>query len=162
VLRLPGPRWCWNGDHICHHLLSVLAPIPVAQSAPALAFFAFLRNLALVRKQIPVVIRSDDLNFGQIWGVTIGGTVLQNQLTQRLPLAFLAKFPGGVQIAFEVIPSIRNLPQPLKDEVCHAFAGSLQVLWNVLAGICGAGFLVSFFDEATSTSHLGRCRMWER
>ncbi|KAJ7167213.1 major facilitator superfamily domain-containing protein [Mycena crocata] len=103
----------------------VLAPIPVSQSAPALAFFTFLRNFAL------------------IWGVTIGGTVLQNELTARLPSAFLAKFPGGTQIAFAIIPSIRDLPQPLKDEVRHAFAGSLHVLWNVLAGISGIGLLFS-------------------
>ncbi|KAJ7141915.1 major facilitator superfamily domain-containing protein [Mycena crocata] len=105
----------------------VLAPIPVSQSATALAFFTFLRNFAL------------------IWGVTIGGTVLQNELTTRLPAAFLAKYPGGTQIAFEVIPSIRDLPQPLKDEVRQAFAGSLQVLWNVLAGISGLGLLASLF-----------------
>ncbi|KAJ7641535.1 iron permease [Roridomyces roridus] len=103
----------------------VLAPIPVSQSAPALALFTFLRNFAL------------------IWGVTIGGTVLQNQLVHRLPSAFLAQFPGGTQIAFEVIPSIKSLPQPLKDQVRHAFAGSLQVLWNVLAGISGLGLLIS-------------------
>ncbi|KAJ6572152.1 iron permease [Mycena capillaripes] len=105
----------------------VLAPIPVSQNAPALAFFTFLRNFAL------------------IWGVTIGGTVLQNELTMRLPPAFLAQFPGGTQIVFEVIPSIRDLPQPLKNDVRHAFAGSLQVLWNVLAGISGLGLLVSLF-----------------
>ncbi|KAJ6454453.1 iron permease [Mycena vitilis] len=102
-----------------------LAPVPVSQSAAALAFFAFLRNFAL------------------IWGVTIGGTVLQNELSTRLPADFLAQFPGGTQIAFEVIPSIGNLPQPLKDEVRHAFAESLQVLWNVVAGISGLGLLVS-------------------
>jgi len=106
----------------------VLAPIPVSQSAPALAFFTFLRNFAL------------------IWGVTIGGTVIQNELTTRLSPDFLARFPGdGTQIAFEVIPSIRNLPQPLKDEVRHAFARSLQVLWKVLAGISGLGLLSSLF-----------------
>ncbi|KAJ7641556.1 iron permease [Roridomyces roridus] len=103
----------------------VLAPVPVSQSAPALAFFTFLRNFAL------------------IWGVTIGGTVLQNQLVHRLPSTFLALFPGGTQIAFEVIPSIKTLPQPLKDQVRHAFAGSLRVLWNVLAGISGLGLLTS-------------------
>ncbi|KAJ7210523.1 iron permease [Mycena pura] len=105
----------------------VLAPIPVEQSAPALAFFTFLRNFAL------------------IWGVTIGGTVLQNELATRLPPAFLAQLPGhgGTQIAFQVIPSIRGLPVPLKDEVRHAFAGSLRVLWNVLVGVSGAGLLAS-------------------
>ncbi|KAJ6454539.1 major facilitator superfamily domain-containing protein [Mycena vitilis] len=104
-----------------------LAPIPVSLNAPALAFFTFSRNFAL------------------IWGTTIGGTVLQNQLTARLPTDFLAQFPGGTQISFEVIPSIRNLPQPLKDEVRRAFAGSLRVLWNVAAGISGLGLLVGLF-----------------
>ncbi|KAJ7641547.1 major facilitator superfamily domain-containing protein [Roridomyces roridus] len=103
----------------------VLAPIPVSQAAPALAFFTFLRNFAL------------------IWGITIGGTVVQNQLIHRLPSAFLAQFPGGTQIAFEIIPSIKSLPQPLKDQVRHAFAGSLQVLWNVIAGVSGLGLLIS-------------------
>ncbi|KAJ7641541.1 major facilitator superfamily domain-containing protein [Roridomyces roridus] len=105
----------------------VLAPIPVYQSTAALAFFTFVRN------------------FASIWGITIGGTVLQNQLVKRLPSTFLTQFPGGThtQIAFEVIPSIRNLPQPLKDQVRHAFAGSLQVLWNVLAGIAGLGLVAS-------------------
>lgn len=34
----------------------VLAPIPVNQSAPALAFFTFLRNFALVRTSPPVLV----------------------------------------------------------------------------------------------------------
>ncbi|KAJ7050334.1 major facilitator superfamily domain-containing protein [Mycena amicta] len=111
----------------------VLAPIPVTQSAPALAFFVFLRNFAL------------------IWGVTIGGTIVQNRLSTNLPADFLAKFPSsgsGAEIAFEVIPRIRDLPQPLKDEVRSAFAKAFQVVWNTLAGLGGLGLLVSFGMKA--------------
>ncbi|KAF7289732.1 Iron permease [Mycena indigotica] len=113
----------------------VLAPIPVTQSAPALAFFVFLRNFAL------------------IWGVTIGGTIVQNQLASHLPPDFLARFPSssgshGAEIAFEVIPRIRHLPQPLKDQVRAAFAQAFQVVWNTLAGLGGLGLLVSFAMKA--------------
>ncbi|KAF7290104.1 Iron permease [Mycena chlorophos] len=108
----------------------VLAPIPVKQSAPALAFFVFLRNFAL------------------IWGVTIGGTILQNRLAKELPPSFLAQFPSssstGTELAFEVIPLIKTLPEPLRTEVRTAFAKSFSVVWYTLAGIGGLGIIVSF------------------
>ncbi|KAJ7359467.1 hypothetical protein DFH08DRAFT_686256 [Mycena albidolilacea] len=62
----------------------------------------------------------------RIWGVTIGGTVLQNELTARLPPAFLADH------------------SKIKCGMHLLGPGSLQVLWNVLAGIGSLGLLVSF------------------
>ncbi|VDC06977.1 unnamed protein product [Peniophora sp. CBMAI 1063] len=105
----------------------VLAPIPVTKSTPALAFHTFLRN------------------FAQVWGVTIGGAVLQNELHKRLPSAFLSQFPQGSEVAFAIIPTIPVLEQPLKDEVRNAFAGSTQVVWQVLAGIGGIGLIAGLF-----------------
>ncbi|KAJ7163070.1 iron permease [Mycena filopes] len=104
----------------------VLAPIPVEKNAPALAFFVFLRNFAL------------------IWGVTVAGSILQNRLSSNLPAAFVEKFPGGSQIALEIIPFIPSLEQPLRDEVRHAFAKAFQVMWFALAGVACFGFLSSF------------------
>ncbi|KAJ7218461.1 major facilitator superfamily domain-containing protein [Mycena pura] len=103
----------------------VLAPISVEQNAPALAFFVFLRNFAL------------------IYGVTIGGSILQNQLSSNLPATFVQKFPGGTQIAFEIIPFIPSIEQPLRDQVRHAFAKAFQVMWAALAGVACFGFLAS-------------------
>ena len=74
----------------------------------------------------------------------MGGAVLQNELHKRLPSDFLAQFPQGAEVAFSAIPLIRDLSQPLKDEVRNAFAGSMQVVWQVLAGIGGIGFFASF------------------
>ncbi|KAJ7838312.1 iron permease [Mycena leptocephala] len=105
----------------------VLAPIAVEKNAPALAFFVFLRNFAL------------------IWGVTIGGSILQNRLSVGLPDAFVEKFPGGSQIAFEVIPFIPTLQQPLRDEVRHTFAQAFQLMWRVLAGLASFGLFTSLF-----------------
>ena len=80
----------------------------------------------------------------QVWGVTVGGAVLQNELHKRLPADFLAQFPKGTEVAFSVIPLIRSLEEPLKSEVRSAFAGAIQVVWQVLAGIGGIGFVASF------------------
>ncbi|KAI0026720.1 iron permease [Vararia minispora EC-137] len=108
----------------------VLAPIPVRQSTPALSFHTFLRN------------------FAQVWGVTIGGAVLQNELTRRLPPAFLARFPQGTEVAFAAIPLVHGLPQPLRDDVRAAFAGAMAVVWQVLAGIGGIGLFASLMMKA--------------
>ncbi|KAI0061757.1 MFS general substrate transporter, partial [Artomyces pyxidatus] len=59
----------------------ILAPLPFSNNARTLAFFTFVRC------------------FAQSWGVAIGGTILQNSLRKKLPAAFDAQFPFGVQIA---------------------------------------------------------------
>ena len=73
--------------------------------------------------------------------------MLQNELKQRVPPSFLENFPGGVAIAYALIPQIPTLPEPLKGDVQDAFAGSLQVVWQVLIGIGGIGFLSSLCME---------------
>ncbi|TFY54573.1 hypothetical protein EVJ58_g8782 [Rhodofomes roseus] len=105
----------------------MLGIVHVSQNGLALAFFMFLRNFAMV------------------WGVTIGGTVLQNELQKHLPSSFAAQFPEGSAIAYATIPIISQLPEPLKTEVRTAFASSLKVVWEVLLGIAGLGLLSSLF-----------------
>ncbi|KAH9936927.1 iron permease [Amylocystis lapponica] len=120
----------------------VLAPLDVSHNAPALAFFMFLRN------------------FAQVWGVTIGGTVLQNELRKNLPPAFLAQFPQGSGIAYATIPAIAGLPEPLKGEVRAAFARSLKTVWEVLVGIAGVGLLSSVFMKGLPL-HTSTDKTWE-
>ena len=79
----------------------------------------------------------------QILGVTIGGTVLQNELKTRLPTSFSVNFPQGTAIAYSIIPLIRTLPEPLKTEIRVAFAESLRVVWQVLIGISAVGLIAS-------------------
>lgn len=75
--------------------------------------------------------------------MTIPGAVLQNELQKRLPAEFFAQFPRGTEVAYSVIPLIPTLEPELKTQVQVAFAGSLQVVWQVLTGICGLGLLLS-------------------
>ncbi|GJE93665.1 MFS general substrate transporter [Phanerochaete sordida] len=112
----------------------VLAPLPVAANAHALALFAFFRSFACV------------------WGVTIGTAVLQTQLTQRLPADFVARVPGGVSLAFALIPLIPGLEEPFRSEVRAAFADSVATIWKVMAGVAGAGLLASFAMRAVPLS----------
>jgi hypothetical protein len=101
----------------------ILAPLPVSRTAAALGFFAFLRA------------------FAQTWGITIAGTILQNQLKKNLPAAFVTQFPEGTQIAYAAIPVLRKLPDPLQLEVREAFVTSMNVVWKVMIGISGLGLL---------------------
>jgi hypothetical protein len=81
----------------------------------------------------------------QIWGVTAGGAILQNELEKKLPAAFLAQFPQGAEIAIATIPIIPSLGQPLKDQVRETFADALRVVWQVALAIGVAGFLCSLW-----------------
>ncbi|CDO76345.1 hypothetical protein BN946_scf185011.g9 [Trametes cinnabarina] len=101
----------------------ILAPLSVSRNAAALAFFTFCRA------------------FAQTWGVAISGAILQNQLKDKLPPAFTAQFPSGVQIAYAVIPTIGDLEPALRTTVRDAFADSLSVIWKTMAGLCGVAIL---------------------
>lgn len=71
--------------------------------------------------------------------------MLQNELKHRVPPSFLQNFPEGVAVAYALIPQIPSLPEPLKGDIQDAFAGSLRVVWQVLIGVAGIGFLSSLF-----------------
>lgn len=104
-------------------IFPVLAPLPVSRAASALAFFNFTRS------------------FAQTWGITISGTILQNELKKSLPHDFLSQFPKGVEIAYAAIPKIRALEEPLRSEVRQAFSQSMSTVWKLMAGISGLGVL---------------------
>ncbi|KAH9836724.1 major facilitator superfamily domain-containing protein [Rhodofomes roseus] len=120
----------------------VLAPLPVEQNAPALALYVFLRS------------------FAQIWGVAIGATVLQNQLSSRLPQAFLETLPSGASVAYSAIPAIPALASPLREEVQVAFAESLDVLWRVLCALSAVGAFASLWMKGLSL-HTDTDRRWD-
>lgn len=103
----------------------VLAPLPVSENAHALAFFAFCRS------------------FANVWGVTIGTAVFQTQLQKKLPQEFIAQLPSGVDLSFAIIPIIPTLDEPFRSEVQAAYALSISVIWQVMIGIGGIGFLAS-------------------
>ena len=75
--------------------------------------------------------------------MTAGGAIIQNELKRNLPASFLKRFPQGVEIAFETIPDIPSLDQPLKDDVRNAFGITLKAVWQLVLGVAVAGSLCS-------------------
>jgi hypothetical protein len=129
-------------------LFPILASIPVTQSAPAMALFVFSRNFGYVSPS-PSHSTLSTLHGlvttleCQIWGVTVGGTILQNELKKNLPASFVAQFPQGIEIAFATIPIIPTLSSPLRDGVRDTFGEALKVVWQAVLGMSIAGFLFS-------------------
>ncbi|KAI0751820.1 MFS general substrate transporter [Daedaleopsis nitida] len=125
-----------NGMVYASTIFPILAPLPVARNAAALAFFAFC------------------CTFAQSWGIAVSGVILQNQLKSKLPDTFASLFPEGVEIAVAAVPIIRTLDDSLKLEVEVAFAESLAVVWKIMLGLSGLGFLTVFLlKELPMSSH---------
>ncbi|KAG6916588.1 hypothetical protein DXG01_006238 [Tephrocybe rancida] len=103
----------------------VLAPLSVSRNAHALAFFTFVRL------------------FAGVWGITIGGSILQNELQKRLPAEFVQSLPQGkgVSIAYSAIPLIASLEEPLRTQVRVAFAEGIRVIWFVMIAMAGVGLV---------------------
>ncbi|KAF9063204.1 major facilitator superfamily domain-containing protein [Rhodocollybia butyracea] len=108
----------------------VLAPLPVTSSAHALAFFAFCRS------------------FAGVWGVAIGATILQNELQKHLPPSFLNSIPtGNVELAYSIIVTIKDIPQPMRTQIQIAFATAVSVIWKALVGVLAIGLVASAMME---------------
>lgn len=108
---------------------AVLAPLSPRQQPHAIAFFGFVRAL------------------GQVFGISIGTTALQNQLNKKLPAVFIAEIGGSAEAAFAAIPRISSLPEPTRTAVRAAFADSAQVLWIIGCAMAGVALLLCLFLE---------------
>lgn len=141
ILKYDSPTGQWVGFQIVEGFglgilyaatnFPVLAAVPVSETAHALALFTFFRT------------------FAQTWGVTIGATILQNQLTKKLPSDFLDQVSRetGIQrgeIAYALIPTLKTLQEPLRTTVRQAFAESVRVIWLVMVGLSAFGFICVF------------------
>ncbi len=114
----------------------ILAPLPFSNSAYALAFWIFVRN------------------FANSWGIVAGGAILQNVLQQNLPTSYLVTLPRNREFAYAIIPQIRKLPEPLKDQVREAFADGTRLVWWVMLGMSVAGLATCLLmrEEEMKTS----------
>ncbi|GAA5917745.1 hypothetical protein JCM6882_001311 [Rhodosporidiobolus microsporus] len=108
-------------------VFAVLAPLAPALAGQGLAFQMLIRT------------------FGNVLGIAIGSTVLSNVLGKELPQAFLDSIPRGAAGAYDAIPEIRHLEEPLKMQVQEGFASALRVVWLVMIPFAGIGFVISLF-----------------
>jgi hypothetical protein len=71
----------------------------------------------------------------------IGGAILQNHLSSRLPTGLEDAAATNPALIYALIPTIRGLPGPLQAEVRALFAAGLVLVWRVMIGLCGIGLL---------------------
>ncbi|KAI0826512.1 iron permease [Trametes gibbosa] len=101
----------------------ILAPLPFSNSAYALAFFVFIRN------------------FAQSWGIVVGGAILQNVLTEKLPTSLTDTLPKNQEYAYQIVPTIPAMPEPQRTQVRKAFADGTRLIWFVMIGLSVGGLL---------------------
>ncbi|KAJ7593170.1 Mfs1.2 [Mycena floridula] len=118
------------GTTLTATLYPILAPLPVSANAPAIAVSIFLRV------------------FGQLWGITIGGAVLQNGLKIHIPPGLSLDTSKQGDLTYAAITFVRGLQGQVRDEVQHAFALSLASLWRVMLYISAVSFLISLMMQA--------------
>ena len=83
----------------------------------------------------------------QVWGITVGGVILQNKLKKNLPAELISQLPEGTAVAITIIPLIHTMDDDVKRVVQGVFAQGFREIWLVLAGICGLCFIASLFME---------------
>ncbi|KAL8290221.1 hypothetical protein RQP46_003160 [Phenoliferia psychrophenolica] len=104
-------------------IFPIQAPLDPALQPDAVGLMNFLRS------------------FGQVLGIAIGGTIVQNELRHSLPPEFVEVMTQAG--AFGAIPYIKTLTQPVLGQVQSAYASSLRQMFIVMIGLSGLGLLAS-------------------
>ncbi|KAK4703181.1 hypothetical protein P7C70_g3037, partial [Phenoliferia sp. Uapishka_3] len=88
--------------------------------------------------------------FAGVVAITIGGSILQNRLVEKLPYEVFEQFRKAEEtsgIAYKVIPFIHIIPEPLKTQVRDAYTDSLRTVWQALVALNGIGLVLSLFMD---------------
>ncbi|KAL9598908.1 MAG: hypothetical protein Q9219_004173 [cf. Caloplaca sp. 3 TL-2023] len=88
--------------------------------------------------------------FGQALGVAVGGTVFQNQMKTKLlaypPLA--SKAHEYSKDASRLVQIIRGMKDDVvKEDLQHAYADSLKIVWMTMCGLAGVGLILSLWTK---------------
>lgn len=86
--------------------------------------------------------------FGQALGVAVGGSVFQNQMKTKL-MAYPALASKAIEYskdASSLVQIIKGMKDgPAKQDLQHAYADSLKVVWLTMCGLAGIGLFASLF-----------------
>jgi hypothetical protein len=80
-----------------------------------------------------------------VWGISIGGVVLQTALEKRLPTEVLKFVPNSASgaLQYAVIPLIKTMPDALQADIRKAFGDSLVYVWIAATAFSGLGLISS-------------------
>jgi hypothetical protein len=114
---------------------SIQAAIEVKDIAFGVAFFSFFRA------------------FGQAIGIAVGGVTFQNQVREKiLAYPLIAPFADQYsQDATALVGIINGMPDgEAKDNLVHAYADAIRVIWIVMCALAGVAMIASFFMKSYS------------
>lgn len=120
----------------------IQSSLPIETSAQALAFHGFLRS------------------FSAIWGVTLGGAILQNYLALHLPEEIVSQSGASTGLLYPIIPRIGSFPEPLQATVRQAFLSGLRPVWVAVATLSAAGLLSSLIMQDVPM-HIYTDKKWD-
>lgn len=84
--------------------------------------------------------------FGQAIGVAVGGTIFQNQMKSKLLRypALASKADEYSRDASSLVQIIKGLQEGMvKEDLKHAYANSLKVVWATMCGLAAVGLIAS-------------------
>ncbi|KAL8687737.1 MAG: hypothetical protein Q9218_006178 [Villophora microphyllina] len=88
--------------------------------------------------------------FGQAIGVAVGGTVFQNQMKMKLQ-AYPALAPKAAEYsrdASSLVQVIKAMQDGvMKQDLQHAYADSLKVVWATMCGLAAVGLIASLWTR---------------
>ncbi len=84
------------------------------------------------------------------WGTVIGGAVLQNYLSTRLPSSLEDAAATNPELVYALVPTIRGLSEALQSDIRKIFAEGLAVIWRVMIAFCVLGLLTCLLMQEVS------------
>jgi hypothetical protein len=90
---------------------------------------------------------------GQALGVSLSGLIFQNRMRANLlkSMTLASQADKFTKDASSLVVTLRNMPAgPTKQELRHAYADSLQVVWGVMCALSGIALIGSAFLKKTS------------
>ncbi|KAL8697132.1 MAG: hypothetical protein Q9224_002454 [Gallowayella concinna] len=88
--------------------------------------------------------------FGQAIGVAVGGTIFQNQVKTKLLSypALASKADEYSKDASRLVQIIKAMQDGIvKEDLKHAYADSLKVVWATMCGLAGVGLILSLWTK---------------
>jgi MFS family permease len=118
-------------------LIALQAAMPIKDMATSTGTFGFLRTM------------------GGTVGIAIGQALYTSILKKKInKIPSLSGFDTSPGALSESVRTLRNLPQPERGEIIHAYTKSLAAIWIFNTPLVGVGFIMVLFIKAYSLKRM--------
>ncbi|KAI9446080.1 MFS general substrate transporter [Lactarius indigo] len=112
-------------------LIALQAAMPLKDMATSTGAFNFLRTL------------------GGAVGISIGQAIYTSILKRKIDrIPDLSGFDTSPAALARSVKKLKNLPQPKRGQIIHAYAQSISAIWAFNAPVVGVGFIMVLFIKA--------------